>query len=79
MQELIVWWIVAGAAAYAGWTWMPAAWRKRLVGVHPALARAPVCGACDSGCGTCEKAVEPAPSAEPTHRVITIAVDRRAE
>jgi len=51
----------------------------RLGGLHPALARAPLCGACDSGCGSCAKSAAPAPSAQPTRRVIPIAVDRRAE
>ncbi len=78
-QNLLIGLIVMAAAAYAVWTWMPAAWRVRLGGLHPSLARAPVCGACDSGCGTCAKTAAPAPSVEPTHRVIPIAVDRRAE
>ena len=78
-QNLLIVLIVVAAAAYAVWTWMPAAWRKRLGSVHPSLARAPVCGACDSVCGTCAKTAAPAPSAQPIHRVIPIAVDRRAE
>jgi hypothetical protein len=79
VQNLLIVLIVVAAAAYAVWTWMPAAWRKRLGSVHPSLARAPVCGACDSGCGTCAKTAVPAPSAQSIHRVIPIAVDRRAE
>jgi hypothetical protein len=78
-QELLIVLIVVAAATYTAWTWMPAAWRKRLGSVHPSLARAPVCGACDSGCGTCAKTATPAPSAQSIHRVIPIAVDRRAE
>ncbi|MFT7401928.1 MAG: hypothetical protein ACI83N_001522 [Hydrogenophaga sp.] len=79
VQNLLIVLIVVAAAAYAVWTWMPAAWRKRLGSVHPSLARALVCGACDSGCGTCAKTAAPAPSAQSIHRVIPIAVDRRAE
>ncbi len=78
-QELLIVLIVVAAAAYTAWTWMPAAWRKRLGSVHPSLARAPVCGACDSGCGTCAKMAAPAPSAQPIRRVVPIAVDCRAE
>lgn len=79
MQVILMGLIVAAAVACIVWTWMPAAWRKRLGSVHPSLARAPVCGACDSGCGTCTKTAAPAPSAQPTRRVIPIAMDRRAE
>jgi len=78
-QDLLIGLIVVAAAAHTAWTWMPVAWRVRLGDLHPALARAPVCGACDSGCGTCAKAPDPAPSAQSTHRVIQIAVDRRPE
>jgi hypothetical protein len=74
MQELLMGLIVAAAAVYTVWAWMPAAWRARLGRVHASLARAPVCGACDSGCGTCAKTVEPAASAESAHRIIPIAV-----
>ena len=77
-QEILMGLIVAAAAVYAVWTWMPAAWRNRLGSLNPSLAHAPVCGACDSGCGTCAKTVAPAPSAQPNRRVIPIAVDRRA-
>jgi hypothetical protein len=75
MQELLMGLIVVAAAAYTVWAWMPAAWRARLGRVHASLARAPVCGACDSGCGTCAKAVESEAGAPPKHRVIPIAVD----
>ncbi len=78
-QELLIGLIVVAAAAYTAWAWMPTAWRKRLGSVHPSLARAPVCGACDSGCGTCAKTAAPEPSPQPTRRVIPIAVDRRPE
>ena len=77
MQELLMGLIVAAAAVYTVWAWMPAAWRARLGWVHASLARAPVCGACDSGCGTCAKAVEPAAGSSAERRVIPIAVARR--
>lgn len=74
-QNLLIGLIVVAAAAYTAWAWMPAAWRARLGGVHPALARPLVCGARDSGCGTCAKAPAPAPSPQPTRRTISIAAD----
>ena len=46
--------IVAAAALYALWYWMPARLRRRLGKVRPALARTPGCGSCSScsGCST---------------------------
>ena len=46
--------IVAAAALYALWYWMPARLRRRLGKVRPALARTPGCGSCSScsGCGS---------------------------
>ena len=57
-QEIIVGLIVALAAAYVVWRFVPARWRKLLQRVHPALARESGCGGCSgcsspsSGCGT---------------------------
>ena len=51
-QEWIVTAIVALAAGYALWYWMPGALRQRLGVAQPALAKAPECGAC-SACGGC--------------------------
>ena len=56
MQQLLMGLIVAAAAGYAAWYWLPAAWRVRLGRVHAALARAPACGSCESSCGDCAKA-----------------------
>ncbi|CAM3637589.1 hypothetical protein [Paracidovorax anthurii] len=50
-QEWIVVAIVAVAAAYLAWKWMPARWRGRLGAVHPALAESSGCGGCSS-CGS---------------------------
>ena len=48
-QEIIVGLIVALAAAYVVWRFVPARWCKPLQRVHPALARESGCG----GCGGC--------------------------
>ena len=45
-QNLAVGAIVALAGLYALWYWMPAALRKRLGALRPALGKAPSCGAC---------------------------------
>ena len=50
-QDLIVGAIVAMASLYALWYWMPAALRRRLGRMRPALGKAPSCGAC-SDCAT---------------------------
>lgn len=50
-QEIIVGVIVALAAAYVVWRFLPAPWRRRLRRVHPALAEAPGCGGCNA-CGS---------------------------
>ena len=51
-QTLIADLIVAGAAAYAAWALMPAAWQRalsrRLLGREPAAAGG--CGSCGGGC-----------------------------
>lgn len=57
-QDYAVGAIVAVAALYALWYWMPGAWRRRLGKVRPALAQKPGCGACSS-CGGCGSAAAP--------------------
>ena len=57
-QDWAVGTIVAGAALYALWYWMPAALRRRLGAVRPALAQKPGCGSCSS-CGGCGSAAAP--------------------
>ena len=76
MQELIVGLIVAGAAAYAAWYWLPVAWRRPLGGVHPVLSQAPGCGACESSCGGCAKSDAPQASAAERWRVIPIVANK---
>ncbi len=58
-QDLIVGAIVAMAGLYALWYWMPAALRRRLGRVRPALGKAPACGSC-TDCGGCATPVDPA-------------------
>ncbi len=60
-QNLAVGTIVALAGLYALWYWMPAALRKRLGALRPALGKAPSCGAC-SDCGGCATPVSPGAS-----------------
>ena len=57
-QNLAVGAIVAGAALYALWYWLPGALRRRLGAVRPALAKKPGCGSC-STCGGCGSAAAP--------------------
>ena len=57
-QNLAVGAIVALAGLYALWYWMPAALRKRLGALRPALGKAPSCGSC-SDCGGCATPVSP--------------------
>ncbi|NMM78552.1 hypothetical protein B2J86_03095 [Acidovorax sp. SRB_14] len=54
-QDCVVGAIVALAALYALWYWMPAALRRRLGFVRPALAEKSGCGSCSS-CGGCGNA-----------------------
>jgi len=56
-QNLTVGAIVALACLYALWYWMPAALRRRLGALRPALGKAPSCGAC-SDCAGCAKPVD---------------------
>lgn len=51
-QEWIVGIMVAFAAVYALWYWMPAKLRRRLGRVQKSLGEKPGCGACSS-CGGC--------------------------
>jgi len=59
LQQWIAGLVVAFAAAYALWYWMPASLRRRLGRVQKNLGEKPGCGACSScgGCGTATKAM----------------------
>ena len=54
LQQWITGVVVAFAAAYALWYWMPSGLRRRLSRVQKQLGEKPGCGACSScsGCGT---------------------------
>ena len=52
LQQWIAGIMVAFAAAYALWYWMPAGLRRRLGRVQKRLGEKPGCGACSS-CGGC--------------------------
>lgn len=54
-QEWAVGVIVAIAAMYVLWRWMPSGLRRRLGRVHPAMEKAAGCGGCSS-CGGCGSA-----------------------
>ena len=54
-QQWIAGTMVAIAAAYALWYWMPAALRRRLGRLQKTLGEKPGCGACSS-CGGCATA-----------------------
>lgn len=57
LQQWIAGVMVAFAAAYALWYWMPAGLRRRLGRVQKKLGEKPGCGACSScgGCGAAGK------------------------
>ena len=55
LQQWIAGIMVAFAAAYALWYWMPAGLRRRLGRVQKKLGEKPGCGACSS-CGGCATA-----------------------
>ena len=57
LQQSIVALIVALAAAYALWYWLPAGLRRRLGRVQKKLGDKPGCGACSS-CGGCAPAAQ---------------------
>lgn len=52
LQQWIAGIMVAFAAVYALWYWMPAGLRRRLGRVQKKLGEKPGCGAC-SNCGDC--------------------------
>lgn len=53
-QQLIVGLIVAAAALYVAWRYLPGRWRRGLARVHPGLAEAPGCSSGDGGaCSSC--------------------------
>lgn len=52
-QQLIVGVIVAAAALYVLWRYLPTRWRRWLSRVHPGLAQAPGCGGGEGGNGGC--------------------------
>ena len=63
LQQWIAGLMVAFAALYALWYWMPAGLRRRLGRVQKNLGEKPGCGACSScsGCGTTKKPVQMEP------------------
>jgi hypothetical protein len=71
-QDLIVGAIVVLAGLYALWYWMPAALRKRLGRMRPALGKAPSCGAC-SDCGGCATPARPPATAPGERRAVWMA------
>lgn len=74
-QNLAVGAIVVLAGLYALWYWMPAALRKRLGRVRPALGKAPSCGAC-SDCGGCAAPKQPVNAMEPGRQPVWMAPKR---
>lgn len=53
-QQWITGLMVALAAAYMVWRWLPAGLRKKLGRVHPAMAQSAGCGSGgDGGCSSC--------------------------
>lgn len=61
LQQWIAGILVAFAAAYALWYWMPAGLRRRLGRVQKKLGEKPGCGSCSScgGCGTTTEQAKP--------------------
>ena len=53
VQDIVVGLIVAAAALYVAWRYMPHSLRQRLGRVHPALVQAPGCGSSSDGGGGC--------------------------
>ncbi|WP_044398136.1 hypothetical protein [Acidovorax temperans] len=65
-QQWITGLIVALAAAYMVWRWLPAGLRKKLGRVHPAMAQSAGCGGGGDGvgggcssCGGCSSSAAP--------------------
>lgn len=61
LQQWIAGIIVAFAAAYALWHWLPTGLRRRLGGRQKTLGEKPGCGACSS-CGGCGATAQSAKS-----------------
>ena len=53
--------IVAAAALYLLWRWLPARWRAPLARLHPQLAKTSGCGGCN-GCSTAVNKASACPS-----------------
>ncbi len=80
VQNLIVALIVACAALYVVWRYMPQRWRSKLGRVHAGLAQAPGCGggsdgACSS-CGSCGSS-SGTPPGEVAEKPVAMPVSRR--
>ncbi len=62
-QQWITGLIVAAAAAYMLWRWLPAGLRKKLGRVHPAMGQSAGCGGGGGGgcssCGGCSSSTAP--------------------
>ncbi|MCZ8096023.1 MAG: hypothetical protein O9331_21320 [Acidovorax sp.] len=70
-QQWITGLIVALAAAYMVWRWLPAGLRKKLGRVHPAMAQSAGCGSGGGGgcssCGSCVSSGSAANTPQPVH------------
>ncbi len=68
-QQWITGLIVALAAAYMVWRWLPAGLRKKLGRVHPAMAQSAGCGSGSGGgcssCGGCSSSTAPSVTVHP--------------
>lgn len=62
-QQWITGLMVAAAAAYMVWRWLPAGLRKKLGRVHPAMGQSAGCGSGGGGgcssCGGCSSSAAP--------------------
>jgi hypothetical protein len=74
-QDITVGAIVALAAGYAAWYWLPAALRKRLGALRPGLGKAPSCGSC-SDCGGCASPVRNPDAQAPEHKAVWTVLKR---
>jgi uncharacterized membrane protein YfcA len=72
-QQWITGLIVALAAAYMVWRWLPAGLRKKLGRVHPAMAQSAGCGSGGGGgggcssCGSCASSGSAGNAPQPVH------------
>ncbi len=70
-QQWITGLIVALAAAYMVWRWLPAGLRKKLGRVHPAMAQSAGCGTGGGGgcssCGSCASSGSAGNAPQPVH------------